>query len=222
MAMLERTTHKKIVAGMDVGLDASFRYLESTSKIKSENVKSIYKLVKAAYYAFMDDSFDADYVKECYKDLVSKNYSELKRKAEGSAADMFNSEKAQMRVTSTKRDSQRHALEKLLTEIFYMTAVYYTRDGYTKKLLEFFEFVCQHLVLIGLCRNGSLTIGKVDEIDPLTYLNVITEFLNESKDTVYPSQKNNQITFVAIEAIKRIASTYKEIFAENPLYEFCF
>ena len=216
MTMLEKTTHKKIIAGMDVGLDASFRYLESTSKIKPENVKSIYKLVKAAYYAFMDDSFDADYIRQCYSALIKHNFTELKKLAEGYAAEGFDSSKPQMRVTSMKRDSQRHALEKLLTEIFYMTAVYYTRDGYTKKLLDFFYFVCEHLVLIGLCRNGTLTIGKVDEIDPLTYLNVITEFLNESKDTVYPSQKNNQITYVAIDAIKHIALTYKKIFEASP------
>ena len=216
MAMQERTTHRKIVAGMDVGLDASFRYLESTSKIKPDNVKSIYKLVKAAYYAFMDDSFDAAYIRKCYAALTKNNYQEIKKLAEDYAAQNFDSNKPQTRVTAMKRDSQKHALEKLLTEIFYMTAVYYTRDGYTKKLLDFFYFVCEHLVLIGLCRNGTLTIGKIDEIDPQTYLNVITEFLNESKDTVYPSQKNNQITHVAIDAINHIAKTYVSIFTATP------
>ena len=189
MTMLERNTKKKIIAGMDVGLDASFRYLESTSKIKPENVKSIYRLVKAAYYAFMDESFDADYIRTCYSILVRHDYEELKKIVDINAAKNFDPLQPQMRITVMKRDSQKHALEKLLTEIFYMTAVYYTRKDSSKKLPEFFFFVCEHLVLIGLCRNGMLTRGNVDEIDPQTYLNVITEFLNESKDTVYPSQK---------------------------------
>jgi len=217
MTMIERNSQQKVVTGMDVGLDASFRYLESTNKIKPENVESIYKLVKAAYFAFMDTSFDKDYISQCYDALLKQNFAELKKIAEKCATEAFDSSKPQMRITPMKRDSQKHALEKLLTEIFYMTAVYYTRDGYTKKLLEFFNFVCEHLVLIGLCRNGSLTIGRVNEIDPLTYLNVITEFLNESKDTVYPTQKNNQITFVAINAIKTIAATYIKIFQDTPL-----
>jgi len=216
MAMTERISGKKIITGMDVGLDASFRYLESTNKIKPENVEFIYKLVKAAYYAFMDNCFDKEYVAQAYTALVNKNYAEVRKLAEKRAAESFDSSKPQVRITSMKRDSQKHALEKLLTEIFYMTAVYYTRDGYTTELLTFFNFVCEHLVLIGLCRNDTLTIGRINEIDPLTYLNVITEFLNESKDTVYPSQKNNQITFVAINAIKTVATTYVKIFVDAP------
>ena len=216
MAMHERTTGTKIVVGMDVGLDASFRYLESTTKLKNDNVKSIYKLVKAAYYCFMDASYDAQYIRACYAALKKNNYTELKQLAEECLIKTFSSNEYQVRVTPMKRDSQRHALEKLLTEIFYMTAVYYTREGYTQKLVKFFYFVCEHLVLIGLCRNGWLTLGQVDEIDPQTYLNVITEFLNESKDAVYPSQKYNQITCVAIEAITHIAKTYALIYGKNP------
>lgn len=216
MAMTERNTRKKVITGMDVGLDASFRYLESTNKIKPENVEFIYKLVKAAYYAFMDDCFDKEYIAQAYTALINKNYKEVRRIAEKTSTEAFDSSKPQVRLTSMKRDSQKHALEKLLTEIFYMTAVYYTRDGYTDELLTFFNFVCEHLVLIGLCRNDTLTVGCINEIDPLTYLNVITEFLNESKDTVYPSQKNNQITFVAINAIKRVATTYMNIFKDAP------
>ena len=42
------------------------RYLESTNKIKPANVNFIYKLVKAAYYAFMDNSFDREVIAQAY------------------------------------------------------------------------------------------------------------------------------------------------------------
>ena len=89
MIMTERTTGKKIIGGMDVGWDASFRYLESTNKIKPENVKFIYKLVKAAYYAFMDDFFDKDVIAQAYNTLIHKNYAELAKFARIKQSDDF-------------------------------------------------------------------------------------------------------------------------------------
>lgn len=216
MLMTERETGKELLVGLDSCLEASFRYLQNTNRSRPEDIRSIHKLVKAAYYAFMDESFDRKCIEKCYSELVKRNYREVKRVAEQSMAEIFNSGLAQVRITPLKRDTQKHTMEKLLTEIFYMIAVYYTRETYTTKFMKFFDFVCDHLALIGLCRNGFLTLGRISEIDPLTYLNVITEFLNENKSIMSRTAKKNQITCVAINALKRVAATYVSIFQEEP------
>lgn len=213
--MQERVDKKKITIGLDSGLDASFRQLENTNKIRPEQLANIYKMVKVVYYSFMEKSFDYAQIVECYSALTKGNYKYLREVLEKRDAGSFDSLKPQVRIALPKQNCPLHTQEKLLTEIFYMTAVYFTRDIYTKKVLELFHFVCDHLVLIGLCRNGRLTKRGLNEMNPLTYLKVITEFLNESRDVVNPGSKNGKINFVAVSAVKRVAESFVKIFSHD-------
>jgi len=209
------TNNKEFVIGLDSYLDASFRYMQNTNTPNPEDYNSIYKLVKATYYAFVDNSFDKEYVSQCYSALLKKNFKEVQKVAEKSMADVFDNRLSQVRITPLKRDTQKHTMEKLLTEIFYLIAVYRAKSK-KKKVENFFRFVCDHLALIGLCRNGFLSLGRINEIDPTIYLTVITEFLSERYAIANYPVKDNHITLIALEAIKTLANTYMNIFKTEP------
>jgi hypothetical protein len=203
--MLMERSNKEFVVGLDLYLDASFKYIQHTSMPHQEDINSIYKFVKITYCAFMDDSFDMKYIGQCYSALLRQNFKEVQRVAEKSMADTFDSRLSQVRITPLKRNTQEHTMEKLLTEIVYLIAVYRARESQERKVIEFFHFVCDHLALIGLCRNGFLSLGRINEISPVTYLNVITEFLNEPRNIANHLVKDDHITMVALEAVKRLA-----------------
>ena len=142
----------------------------------------------------------------------------------------------QIKLNEYNLKSENFLFERILRGIFYMNSIYSVKDGlssnkykskYLERIPELFKFACEHMTLIFICKNGQLVQCSYNEINPLTYINVIMECLHTKyqdfivilfispETSHYHSIRNTHITTVALQALDITFNMIIKLFGEN-------